>query len=107
MKKILSTLLFMITAIGIGIAEDTNSWKSPGTPSSPRDIWKPPAGTPPKLTGATPIPPSEEVKNRTNWTLTQLIDLALETSNQTRATWNDAKARGAKREGEKVHLPLL
>src|SRR5262249_40389167 len=80
--------LFALSAM----AADDPTWKSPGTPDSPATFWKTPTGEAPKLDLHNP-PTPESAQNKTNWSLAELIDLALQISNTTRETWNDTKAR--------------
>lgn len=68
---------------------------SPETPSSPGSLWKPPK---PEEKKPLPLPVLEvpaEYRNKTNWGLAQLIDVALLTNNRTKITWYEARAAAA------------
>lgn len=101
MKKILFMVLILTFAATIHAEDSKNSWSSPGIPKDPGKFWNPPVGEPPKLTGASPMPAPPEIQNKQDWTLTDLIDFALETSTTTRETWNTAKARYAEMKSKK------
>lgn len=96
MKRIFATLIMMmmiaLVSIPFSAAEEKNTWKSPGVPEKPGEFWKVPSGEPPKLTGASPVPAPPEVQNKLDWSLTDLIDFALDTAYTTKASWNEAKA---------------
>lgn len=95
MKRLFFCMLILAIAATIHAADPKKTWSSPGIPEKAGDFWNPPAGEPPKLTGATPVPAPPEIQNKRDWSLSDLVDFALETSNTTRATWNNAKAAAA------------
>jgi outer membrane protein len=101
MKKSLFSVLILIFAATIYAEDSKNSWSSPGIPETPGDFWKPPAGEPPKLTGASPLPAPPEIQKKRDWSLSDLVDFALQTSFTTRETWNNAKAAEAEMRSKK------
>jgi outer membrane protein len=90
MKQFFALLLILISFSVF--ADDKNTWNSPSIPSKPGEFWKIPPGSPPKLTGATPVPAPPEVQNKLDWTLADLVDFALETAYTTKTSWNEAKS---------------
>ncbi len=101
MKRLLFGMLILAFAATTNAADPKKTWSSPGIPDKAGDFWNPPAGDPPKLTGATPIPAPPEIQNKRDWSLSDLVDFALQTSNTTRATWNTAKAAAAEFQSKK------
>ena len=95
MRKIILLILAAAWVLPAVAEEQKNTWKSPGVPAASSDFWKTPAGEPPKVTGVTPLPASPEIQNKADWTLADLIDFALQTGYETKASWNDAKAAAA------------
>ena len=63
------------------------------TASEPSRPWTPPKVEAPKARSAEI--PAELTANRTQWTLGDLVDLALRNSNETRASWEAARAAAA------------
>jgi len=101
MKKLFLTMLILAFTVHIYADDSRNSWSKPGIPQDPGKFWNPPTGEPPKLTGASPMPAPPEIQSKQDWTLSDLIDFALETSTTTRETWNTAKARYAELNSKK------
>src|SRR5262249_23626718 len=96
MSRLLLSFLVVLTFVSPVLAEEQDhTWSSPGVSPSPGQFWKPPAGEPPKLTGAAPAPATPEIQNKLDWTLSDLIDFALKTGYDTQAAWHDAKAAAA------------
>lgn len=95
MKRLYAVLFLSLISIFSFAEEKKDSWNSPGIPSKPGEFWKVPAGEPPKLKDAAPIPASPEIQNKRDWRLSDLIDFALSTAYRTKVSWNDAKAAQA------------
>lgn len=100
MKRLLF-LFLLLTWTTSSFAEQKSTWKSPGVPDKPSDFWNLPAGEPPRVTGIAPAPAPPEIQNKVDWTLSALIDFALETGYDTKASWNEAKAAAAALRSEK------
>lgn len=101
MKKLFFAMLILAFAVSIHADDSKNSWSKPGIPQDPGKFWNPPTGEPPKLTGASPMPAPPEIQNKKDWTLSDLVDFALQTSYTTRETWNNAKAAEAEMRSKK------
>jgi outer membrane protein TolC len=93
MKQTAAVLFLILTLVSC-------AGKTPAPIASPATHWKPaPQDIPQlKISAATVSP---ELQNRKDWTLPALIDLALNTNNQTRITWFQSKAAAADFESKK------
>lgn len=100
MKRILLPFL-LLTWTTCCFAEQKHTWNAPGVPEKPSDFWSIPAGEPPHVTGIAPPPATPDIRNKVDWTLAALIDFALETGYDTKASWNEAKAAAAAFQSEK------
>lgn len=91
---ILAPVAFLLFLSGCS-SQLANKISSPETPSSPGSLWKPL-----KLEQKSPLPlPAVEIpaeyRNKTDWSLAQLMDVALLTNNRTKITWYQARAAAA------------
>lgn len=69
----------------------------PGTSPAPQTPWKPPPGAlaqPAAQAPRTPIP-LDSLTARSDWTLADIVDIALRTSSETRAAWAAARSAAA------------
>lgn len=93
MKQIAAVLCLLLTLVSC-------AGKTPAPIASPAENWKPAPSEIPQLKITAPTI-SPELQNRKDWTLNELIDLALKTNNETRITWFQAKAAAAEFESKK------
>jgi len=96
MKKTAATLFAVLTLVSC-------AGRTPAPIESPATSWKP---APSEIKGVqgTAATLSAELQNRKDWTLPQLIDIALKTNNETRITWFQARAAAADFESKKGPL---
>lgn len=74
--------------------------KTPAPIATPSTIWKPAPQDIPQLKMSA-VTVSPELQNRKDWTLPELIDIALKVNNETRITWFESKAAAANFESKK------
>lgn len=75
--------------------------KKPSAIPSASEPWKPAPADVPIMEAVAPTA-SPEYQNKKDWTLAELIDLALKTNNETKITWFQAKAAAAEFESKKA-----
>src|SRR5438552_17506579 len=88
-------LLFLLLFVIRGNAKAAELKNLPDTPATPASQWKPEKPEDQKKLNLESVAVPAEVRNRQNWTLTDLIDLALQVSPTTRTTWYAAQAAAA------------
>ena len=67
------------------------------TAPSPEELWRPPPSEVPRYKPSQPAPsiPPDLLKSKEQWTLAEVVDMALRNSPDTRVTWSDARAAAA------------
>lgn len=91
---ILAPVAFLLLFSGCS-SQLASKISSPETPSSPGSLWKPSKAEEKKPLPLPAMEVPEEYRNKTNWSLVQLIDVALLTNNRTKITWYQARAAAA------------
>src|SRR5580765_4982116 len=99
--RILLLVLALAWTIPLFAEDSKTTWQSPGVPAAPGEFWKIPAGEAPRLTGATPSPAPPDIQNKIDWRLSDLIDFALKTAYDTKASFYDTKAAEAEFKSKK------
>jgi len=98
MKEMHKTHLILILPLALFLFSCASTQWSPkpaaGTPPSPGTAWTPPKPETSKFI-MTPPKVAPEIQNKRDWTLIDLIDLALKTSTQTRTSWLQARSAAA------------
>jgi outer membrane protein len=87
----------MIIALSAGCSALANREASTRTPKDPASQWTPPAKAMPRPEPSTPAIaiPEDLIESKSNWTLEDIVDLALRNNPATRATWQAARAASA------------
>lgn len=93
MKQTVAVLFLILTFVSC-------AGKTPAPIATPASIWKPAPQDIPQLKLTAPTV-SPELQNRKDWTLPELIDIALKVNNETRITWFQSKAAAADFESKK------
>ncbi len=89
-------ILILITGCASHVSKNISA---PVTPSSSGTIWRP--TEPQKKLEFAPFNVPAEYANKETWSLPELIDLALQTSNDTRISWFQARAAAAEMQSKK------
>jgi outer membrane protein len=97
---ILTTILPVIFISGCA-SKLSEKISSPVTPATSGDFWKPAKPEDQKSVQLPSLNLPEEYTNKETWSLTELIDLALLTNNNTKTTWYAARAVAAEAQSKK------
>jgi outer membrane protein TolC len=107
-RRALAAVIFAALAAASCAHEMSGRRTAPGTSPLPATPWTPPADLAPSPAAPAPaagkegaVIPSDLLANAANWTLTDLLDLALRNAPQTRIAWAQARSAAAALGAEK------